>query len=74
MQARKLVRLLNEMISKDPSVAYMKVCVDRKYTDPNYMGDMQFKEISDVEEHQCVWEPENFEVEHWRRILVLGNY
>lgn len=74
MQVRRLVTILNQMIKNDPSVAYMKVCVDRRYTDSNYRGDMQYKEIQDAVEHQCVWEPGNFEVEHWRRIIVLGNY
>lgn len=74
MQVRKMIRILNEMIEKDPSVAFKKVCVDRRYTDSNHKGDMQFKEVSEIETHWCIWEPGNFEIESQRQVVVIGNY
>lgn len=49
MQVRKLIRILQEQIKKDPSIAYMKACVDARYTNARFSGDITFKEINDAE-------------------------
>lgn len=74
MQVRKLIRILQEEIKKDPSVAYMKVCVDARYTNPRFSGDVTFKEIQDAQVHWCVWNPGDFDTERQRQVMVIGNY
>lgn len=73
MQLRKLIRLANELIEKDPSNAYRSVCVDRRYLQ-SIPEDFTYYDISDIEERWCVWEPENHENEIQRRVIVIGNY
>lgn len=68
MQVRKLIRLLNEMVEKDPNLAYAKVCVDKRYTEN---CEYTFREINDCETRV---------VDSWgdsltqKEVVVLGNY
>ena len=73
MQARKLIRLLQKMIEKDPSLAYKEVCIDTelgKSKAPYF----KYYAVSDVEVHNCVWNPEESENENQRDVIVIGNY
>ena len=72
MQVRKLIRLLNEMVEKDPSLAYKEACVDRRYAMSNPRH--TFISIPDVEIRNCIWKPEETENEIQRDVVVLGNY
>lgn len=73
MQVRKLQRLLNELVKKDPSNSYRQVCVDRRLL--NSIGeDFTYWRVDDVEERWCVWNPEDHENEIQRKIIVIGNY
>lgn len=73
MQVRKLIRLLTEMVEKEPSTAYMKACVDRRYAQSN--PQYKFIEIPDIQKQWCVWEPENNpDRDTQREVVVLGNY
>lgn len=72
MQVRKLIRLLSEEIKKNPSAAYMKVCVDKRYTENSHVT---FKEISDCEIRACAWENDSWGGnESERDVMVIGNY
>lgn len=72
MQVRKLIRLLNEMVEKNPKVAYMNACVDRRYAASN--PQFTFINIPDVEIQECVWKPDETHNENLRDVVVLGNY
>lgn len=73
MQARKLVRLLNEMIKKDPKMAYKDVCLDRRYVE-HQCKDFTFIPINDVETRWCIWNPGKTIEEAQREVIILGNY
>ena len=74
MQVRKLIRLLTEMVEKEPKAAYMRACVDRRYatSNPQYT----FIEIPDVEVRETLWEVHGRENEsdNTIKVVVLGNY
>ena len=68
MQARKLLRLLTEMIEEKPHLAYAQVCVDKRYTEKS---GYTYKAIEDCETRVCDrWN----DVDTCREIVVLGNY
>jgi hypothetical protein len=73
MQVRKLIRLLNELVEKDPSLKYSKVCIDTEFGKSNAPY-FKYYEIPDVEIRYCVWNPEETENMNERRVVVLGNY
>ena len=68
MQARKLMRLLKELIEEDPARAYYEVCVDTRYSKGS---DLTFKTVNDFEIRTVdVWN----EKESPREVIVVGNY
>ena len=73
MQVRKLIRLLSEMVEKDPSAAYLEACVDNQFG-ANFVDDYRYSPIGDVMAQNCVWENDNPDTEVQRDVIVLGNY
>jgi hypothetical protein len=73
MQVRKLIRLLTEMVDKNPRLAFKEVCIDRRYA-LHQCEDFTFIPIQDVETRWCVWNPEETVNEVQREVVVIGNY
>ena len=73
MQIRKLRRLLNEMVAKDPMLDYKEACIDRQYVEV-INDEYRYIPFDDVEVRNCVWEAENTINECKRDVVVLGNY
>jgi hypothetical protein len=75
MQARKLVRLLQEMIEKDPSVAYKKVCIDTEFGTSKGKAGFKYFEVSDAELRGTYWTDDNgCLTDNEREVIVIGNY
>lgn len=71
MQVRKLIRLLNELIEKDPALKYAEACIDTEFGKSK--ARLKYYSIPDVEVRSCVWESES-ENEIQKQVVVLGNY
>jgi len=72
MQVRKLIRLLSEMVEKDPSLAYKEVTVDTEWAKGCTF--VKYHAVNDVHVASCVWNQETSENENWREVLVFGRY
>ena len=73
MQVRKLIRLLSELVEKDPKMAYREVCLDRRFVEAQ-CKEWTFIQIPDVETRWCIWNSEESMNEIQREVVVLGNY
>ena len=73
MQVRKLMRLLNELVEKNPNLAYAEACIDTEFG-KSKAPHFKYYAIPDVEKRETTWEVENSESEHHRIVVVLGNY
>lgn len=74
MQVRKMIRILNEMIKKDPSIAYKEVTIDTRWAKSKNYHTFAAINKDDIRLDQCVWNQERTANENWREVLVLGNY
>lgn len=74
MQVRKLIRILNEMIEKDPSIAYKEVTVDTRWAKSKSYHTFAAINDDDIKIDSCVWNKERTANENWREVLVLGDY
>ncbi len=73
MQVRKLIRMLNEIVEKNPKAAYMEACVDTRFG-AHWVDEHTYIPIADIEKKNTIWNAENTVNENQRDVIVLGNY
>ncbi len=73
MQVRKLIRMLNEIVEKNPKAAYMEACVDTRFG-AHWVDEHTYMPIADIEKKNTIWSAVNEDQAENRDVIVLGNY